>query len=161
VSPLEQGDFLSSILVPLTPALNADTAGGEQLDKWDQVVVLSQSCDLSDSGISRVMVCPVVPLGDLLQGLSATKKGEFKGQLKSGRRPAYQLLNLCELPGFVAPHLVADFGEAFSIPIDEAVAARGSGDRLRLLPPYREYLAQAFARFYMRIGLPVDVAPFP
>ncbi len=30
--------------------------------------------------------------------------------------------------------------------------------RLRLLPPYREHLSQAFARFFMRVGLPVAVA---
>jgi hypothetical protein len=31
---------------------------------------------------------------------------------------------------------------------------------VRLLPPYREHLAQAFARFFIRVGLPVDVPPF-
>jgi hypothetical protein len=30
--------------------------------------------------------------------------------------------------------------------------------RLRLLPPYREHLSQAFARFFMRVGLPVPIA---
>jgi hypothetical protein len=34
------------------------------------------------------------------------------------------------------------------------------GRRLRLLPPYREHLSQAFARFFMRVGLPVDIPPF-
>jgi hypothetical protein len=29
-----------------------------------------------------------------------------------------------------------------------------------LLPPYREHLSQAFARFFMRVGLPVDIPPF-
>jgi len=32
-----------------------------------------------------------------------------------------------------------------------------TGKRLRLCPPYREHLAQAFARFFMRVGLPQDV----
>jgi len=32
--------------------------------------------------------------------------------------------------------------------------------RLRLLPPYREHLSQAFARFFMRVGLPVDIPEF-
>ncbi len=32
--------------------------------------------------------------------------------------------------------------------------------RPRLLPPYREHLAQAFARFFMRVGLPVDIPAF-
>jgi hypothetical protein len=32
-----------------------------------------------------------------------------------------------------------------------------AGDRLRLLPPYREHLSQAFARYFMRVGLPQDI----
>jgi hypothetical protein len=32
--------------------------------------------------------------------------------------------------------------------------------RLRLLPPYREHLSQSFARFFMRVGLPVDIPSF-
>jgi hypothetical protein len=27
----------------------------------------------------------------------------------------------------------------------------------RLLPPYREHLSQSFARYFMRVGLPVDI----
>jgi len=33
-------------------------------------------------------------------------------------------------------------------------------NRLRLLPPDREHLAQAFARFFMRAGLPIDIPEF-
>jgi hypothetical protein len=51
--------------------------------------------------------------------------------------------------------MVTSFGDAFSIPIEYAMTLAGQHKRLRLLPPYREYLAQAFARFYMRIGLPI------
>jgi hypothetical protein len=35
--------------------------------------------------------------------------------------------------------------------------ARQKGNRIRMLPPYREYLAQAFAWQFMRIGLPIDI----
>lgn len=30
-------------------------------------------------------------------------------------------------------------------------------EHLRLLPPYREHLSQAFARYFMRVGLPQDL----
>jgi len=30
----------------------------------------------------------------------------------------------------------------------------------RRLPPYREHLSQAFARYFMRVGLPQDITPF-
>lgn len=35
--------------------------------------------------------------------------------------------------------------------------ASGTDLRLRLLPPYREHLSQAFARYFMRVGLPIDI----
>jgi hypothetical protein len=31
---------------------------------------------------------------------------------------------------------------------------------LRLLPPYRKHLSQSFARFIMRVGLPIDIPSF-
>ena len=43
--------------------------------------------------------------------------------------------------------------------LEDLIAERGT-KRLRLLPPYREHLSQAFARFFMRVGLPVDIPPF-
>jgi hypothetical protein len=56
---------------------------------------------------------------------------------------------------------VVDFHRVFVLlkPVVEAVA-RSAGLRLRLRPPYREYLAQAFARYFMRVGLPLDANAF-
>jgi hypothetical protein len=81
--------------------------------------------------------------------------------LQRGHHPGYHLLNGCDLPGMNRPLQVVDFRTVFSLPLaytqELAVAA---GPRIRLRPPYREHLAQAFARFYMRVGLPVDL-PLP
>lgn len=35
--------------------------------------------------------------------------------------------------------------------------AERNGKRLRLCPPYREHLSQAFARYFMRVGLPINI----
>ncbi|MCS6860043.1 MAG: hypothetical protein NZT92_06970 [Abditibacteriales bacterium] len=56
---------------------------------------------------------------------------------------------------------VVDFRRVYTLPkafVRNFAAAQGK--RLRPLPPYREHLAQAFARFFMRVGLPVDIPPF-
>ena len=59
-------------------------------------------------------------------------------------------------------HRIVDFiTKSFSLPrafLERFLAERGV-PRLRLLPPYREHLSQAFARFFMRVGLPTPVAP--
>ncbi len=71
------------------------------------------------------------------------------------------MLNKCETEGFETDYLVVDFRSVYSVPFDFLVGlAERRGERLRLLPPYREHLSQAFARFFMRVGLPVDIPPF-
>jgi len=56
-------------------------------------------------------------------------------------------------------HQVIDFHEVLSLPLAFLTAwVHASGmNRLRLLPPYREHVSQAFARFFMRVGLPQDI----
>ena len=58
---------------------------------------------------------------------------------------------------------IIDFRRVYSLPLAFArqVAARCGGERLCLLPPYREHLSQAFARYFMRESeLPQDIPPF-
>jgi hypothetical protein len=169
---LQQGDLLRHCLEPVLPRVvvepipdpaAAPPAEPENVARFDRVVILSQSCDLANGDIERVMVCPVYPLADFLTqvGGNREKQKSTKDGLKKGRHVAYQLLNPCNLDRHEAPHLVADFGAAFSVPVTYAVELAGAGERVRLLPPYREHLAQMFARFYMRVGLPIDYAPLP
>ena len=56
---------------------------------------------------------------------------------------------------------LVDFHHLFSLPKTSATrVALEAGQRLRLLPPYREHLAQAFARYIMRVGLPSTLTAF-
>jgi hypothetical protein len=81
--------------------------------------------------------------------------------LRRGNVPGYHLLNRCSLPGLETGLLVVDFRSLFAISPDSLKAlAAGQSPLRRLLPPYREHLAQAFARFFMRVGLPVDIPAF-
>jgi hypothetical protein len=81
--------------------------------------------------------------------------------LRRGNLPGYHLLNRCALPGLETDFLVLDFRSLFGVPIAMARdLAKIQSPRRRLLPPYREHLAQAFARFFMRVGLPVDIPAF-
>ena len=68
----------------------------------------------------------------------------------------------CDLDGFRNDdYLVVDFRSVFSVPINYLSAkAKSQEKRLRLKPPFREHLSQAFARFFMRVGLPADIPKF-
>ena len=57
---------------------------------------------------------------------------------------------------------VVNFREIFSLPIGYLQThATSLGMRWRLSSPYLEHFSQAFARFFMRVGLPSDIPPFP
>jgi len=60
-------------------------------------------------------------------------------------------------------HRIVDFHDVYTIPLAflEAILTQRRRSWLRLMPPYREHLSQAFARFFMRVGLPVPVSQLP
>jgi hypothetical protein len=160
---LEQGDFLEECPVYLPPE---EVAGGEALSPVFEfedrdVVVLTQTCDLvrGREKVSQVVVCPVWLLSDFQEGLFATPKG--REDVRRGNLPAYHMLAGCGLADFARGVRIVDFRQLFSLPLGYArKRATLPERRLRLLPPYREHLAQAFARYFMRIGLPTDIPAF-
>ncbi|HEX9734538.1 MAG TPA: hypothetical protein VGG06_21410 [Thermoanaerobaculia bacterium] len=158
---LEQGDILMACPV-ITPApsltfpLPDDYLPVDIVD-YD-VVVMTQSCDLVNEKVTDVIVCPHWDLesaGSMDRSLG--NKGAAQQVLK-GRIARYLMLaSSTDLPVAMNVRIV-DFGRIFSLPksyVQEFAASRGQ--RLRLCPPYREHLAQAFARFFMRVGLPQDI----
>jgi len=54
-----------------------------------------------------------------------------------------------------------DFGLILSLPFPGLTRhANSLGDRWRLQPPFLEHFSQAFARFFMRVGLPSSIPSF-
>ncbi len=105
------------------------------------------------------MLCPLYLLSERQEFGSKDKRES----LRQGRYVGYHLLNRYEgddIEGF-SDYLIVDFRNAFSLPIEFLInLVNSQPSRLRLLPPYREHLSQAFARFFMRVGLPIDIPPF-
>ncbi len=57
--------------------------------------------------------------------------------------------------------LVVDFREIYSLPFELlTLQAEAAEKRWRLKSPYLEHFSQAFARFFMRVGLPSAIPPF-
>lgn len=157
---LLQGDFISSCPVVIPPLAIEPGKVPADVIEYD-VVVMSQSCDLVQDKIDLVLVCPVWRLTEFGEKNPYYRGKEGKEALRRGYLPGYHLLNKCEISGFETELLVVDFRSVYSVPFDFILElARKRGKRLRILPPYREHLSQAFARFFMRVGLPVDIPPF-
>lgn len=126
-------------------------------------IVMTQSCDLEHGKAEIVLVCPYHSIDDWLSDLPAdqqSKKGKTRAvdKLRQGHLPGYHLLNIDrphELLGF---YPVVDFRNVYGIQYQLLKTLVGNMDqRIRLLPPYREHLSQAFARYFMRVGLPQDI----
>ncbi|MCG2767230.1 MAG: hypothetical protein L6435_02455 [Anaerolineae bacterium] len=157
--PLQQGDFIDScpVIVP-SEDIKPGEANAEVLEY--NVVVMSQSCDLDPNHrkVDLVLVCPVWPLSLMAQNSSAFK-GKGQERLKRGEYPGYHLLNSCDLEGFEREPSVVEFRNVYGVPYAGLVRlCRNRCTRIRLLPPYREHLSQSFARFFMRVGLPVEIS---
>lgn len=163
---LEQGDLFEDCPVFLPPDDWADEWATESSPVDFQIVrrdliVLSQSCDMVQGRekVSEVLLCPVWFRSEVTTGYLATSKG--LEDARRGNLPGYHLLAPSQLAGFERELRIVDFRRVHSLPLG-FIRSRSeqSGSRLRLLPPYREHLAQAFARFFMRVGLPIAIPPF-
>ncbi len=152
---LTQGDRLNAC-----PVIRPLESG--QFEKLlANVVVLSQSCDLANDKLEIVLVCPVFSLTDLAASVEILRTRKGREELRRGHLIGYHLLNRCEILGHESDFLVCDFRSLLGVHVSVAKSqASKYGKRLGLQPPYREHLAQAFARFVMRVGLPTDVPPF-
>lgn len=109
-----------------------------------------------------ILVCPYSTVADYFELLpedqTKTPKARKKilENLKKGHFAAYHLLN--KQQGIIEDYLVVDFKNVYSInrsTLNDVI--KNQAKRVRLLPPYREHLSQAFARYFMRVGLPQDI----
>ena len=122
------------------------------------VVIMSQSCDLEQEKLDLVLVCPHWSFEEFATGNDYFKSSRGKADLRRGNIPGYHLLDRCTVEGWEEDIRVVDFRNVYSLPYFFLKKFAGKRrERLRLLPPYREHLSQAFARFFMRVGLPVQV----
>ena len=135
------------------------------------VVVMTQACDLAHSKVPNITLCAHWSLTQY----RAAWESELRAQNQNPTPKAWRrhcedirdgyvwnlaMLNARDADPLKTEHRVVDFREVFTVPrsfLESFLRQRG-GHRLRLLPPYREHLSQAFARFFMRVGLPTPVA---
>ncbi len=162
-SDLRQGDLLDRcpVLIPSAKLLETSEGNEYELDGYIQefdVIVMSQSCDLEQEKLDLVLVCPHWSLSEFAQQNDYFKSRKGKEELRRGNIPGYHVLRGCDMEGWNMGTRVVDFRNVYSLPYPflKSLATKRE-QRLRLLPPYREHLSQAFARFFMRVGLPVPI----
>jgi hypothetical protein len=115
-----------------------------------------------ENDLALVAACPIYPVGDFeVVNLAFAKKGRWNEVLK-GRIEVLHLLASPANPENNREALVVDFREIYSLPTSYLTARAGQlGQRWHLRSPYLEHFSQAFARFFMRVGLPSTIPLFP
>jgi hypothetical protein len=177
---LEQGDFIDNcnVLIPTYTPVEIEAAAptkqqtfeAKGINEIHDVIIISQSCDLENKKIDFVQLCPMISYNEFVEGIKRSSPSpssntktilRLMNEIRVGRMYRYYMLNACDLPDFTREIQIADLGTSYSIPRDvmqQMVASKGN--RLRLLSPYKEQLAQAFAYFYMRVALPSPIDEF-
>lgn len=151
---LNQGDILFAcpiIQIDESAQWPLPSSGIPLSSQEGDVIVMTQTCDLANEKTRNVIVCRHSAVTELGFGKSRQK------EIIRGLRPREAMLESSS-GEFVMERRVVDLGEIYSLPIEFVrKLAASQTPRLRLLPPYREHLSQAFARFFMRVGLPQDI----
>jgi hypothetical protein len=159
---LAQGDYLPGCLVPIIDLSFFDEAETRTVAVKDvDLIVVTQSCDLVPGAkIRQVVLCPVYSI-DEFEGANPNYQGKQWNQVRKGRVEGLHLVASPTQPDEARASLVIDFRDIHSLPI-EYVRRRAEelGIRWRLRSPYVEHLSQAFARFFMRVGLPTQIPEF-
>ncbi|MCU0444294.1 MAG: hypothetical protein MUE85_05200 [Microscillaceae bacterium] len=161
---LQQGDLIPNCPIVMPPQnLQVNNEYEIEVKTYD-VAIMSQSCDLENGKVEIVLACPFFTFTDYVSKLPTNQQTskEVKRQfdkLRQGHQPNYHLLNKDDSVG-IKNYLVVDFRNVYGVNIQFLQEyIQSLENRVRLLPPYREHLAQAFARFFMRVGLPQNIPP--
>jgi hypothetical protein len=160
---LAQGDYLPDCFVPVfNPEYGRANSDPEDVPVDDRdCIVVTQSCDLENDKANFVALCPLYPILEFEQSNSRFKEKRAWERVRQGRVEGLHLIASMQDPNDNWACLVADFREIYSLPIaylrDHASSLE---HRWRLRSPYLEHFSQAFARFFMRVGLPSSITPF-
>lgn len=167
---LRQGDWLPGCWIPTFPddfATNTESTRVIPADQAD-LIVITQTCDLEHAKTTLIALCPVWSIPDFeqaqaVQGRGKSTKGwqDFWNNVRKGRSPTLHLLASPTTPAEARAALLVDFRAIYSLPSGYLTRHAGRlGDRWRLRSPYLEHFSQAFARSFMRVGLPSSVPEF-
>jgi hypothetical protein len=163
---LAQGDLLPGCSVPVIrpdfdeSSRQAGVPGTVDVDEFD-LIIMTQSCDLEQKKAPLVACCPVFTL-PVYESINTTfaKTGEWE-KVRQGRIEGLHLLASPTKPEEKWDAFVVNFRSIYSLPVEYLTAhANNLPSRWRLRSPYLEHFSQAFARFFMRVGLPSAISSY-
>jgi len=159
---LAQGDYLPNCPVPVFPADYGQTEGNSAVGVRNvDLIIVTQSCDLENKKVTLVAMCSIWTVAQLKTLDEKYGKADRLEDVRKGKFEALHMLSSTETPSNNWDVRIMDFREIHSRPVQFLGShATKVGKRWRLKSPYLEHFSQAFARFFMRVGLPSAIQKF-
>lgn len=165
---LRQGDMLDQCRVPVLGENYGASDTVEDIPTAKvRLIILTQSCDLilqpnrNSPKAQFVVLCRAYTLEEFGLVRSDFKTSDMRNKARQGRIEGVHMLPSPMDQNDNQTVLIAHFREIFSLPFAYLQQhATSLTPRLRLQSPYIEHFAQGFARFFMRVGLPLDIPPY-
>lgn len=157
---LEQGDLLTDLVAPRAVE-DQNAPGGFRIRVGrGNYIVLSQTCDLENDKLQEVLLADIREYQSATYSNDRARSRAFRDALIQGSDWAYFLLPEFESSPRLAWSIV-NFHYLFLVDVAACVKrAEEMENRLRLVSPYKEHLAQSFGRYMMRIALPETAHAF-
>ena len=150
---------MPSCLVPIIQPEFSIADNQEIVAKEFDLIIMTQSCDLEQNKVRLAALCPIYSIEEFEK-----INPDYKTKWNDVRKGRIEGLHLLASTGDSSDSLKAfavDFREIYSLPCGYLQKrASDIGVRWRLLSPYLEHFSQAFARFFMRVGLPSTIPEF-
>lgn len=160
---LAQGDFLRDCLVPVFGSeVRPDAQAPVDVQVCQaNLIIVTQSCDLENNKARFVALCPIYSLDEFAAINPRFSRKNERDEIRKGRHEGLHMLGSPTNPSNNLEALIVDFRQIHSLPFSTlSEHAASAGTRNRLQSPYLEHFSQAFARFFMRVGLPSTIPPF-
>ncbi|MEY2612587.1 MAG: hypothetical protein RLZZ396_1179 [Planctomycetota bacterium] len=159
---LRQGDIIEDCDIAVVPDDFSTSSDEDIIDvEKRRLIVITQSCDLENGKAPFVALCPVYTVSEFQKSQMNFASLARLEEIRKGRVEGLYMLPSTNDPSNNLEALIADFRMIVSLPI--GYLSRKASDaerRSRLLSPFVEHFSQAFARFFMRVGLPSQIPTF-
>ncbi|MDX6157139.1 hypothetical protein SIA70_13585 [Bacillus subtilis] len=174
---LTQGDIILSCPVPVLKYTENEYPYYEPKFIKQDVIVMTQACDLQNGKVRSVTLCKVGSLEEQLKkhfdnenknnpnynysNVRTNTKLKYVEKIRRGSFLELYLLNKCDVDGIQFPYRLVHLRDSYRIPLkslEKVIESTDNPTILRLLPPYREHLSHNFSFNFSRIGLPIDVS---
>lgn len=180
---ITQGDIYLKCIVPILQD-KTEAPYFEVKGTIIDCIVLTQACDLENTRpkVNKITVCEIKPLSEVVKKLmeeeykdkqdynyaklnakEKKKKQSIIDKLRKGEFLDFYVLNKFEYSTNLElnqDYRVVLLRNSYHLPLNalnQHIINTGKS-RLRLSPPYREHLSNAFAFNFSRIGLPIDLS---